>query len=458
MYERIKIKKIYIIIALIVFLISVLISCIMQQNSSQMIALGVLISSLILWISESFPMSITVIIMICLMFFMKMLSFEQIVSNLSTNTAIFITASSGMMLALLHSSIPAFITNKIFKRFSDHPYITIFFIGIVVMFFSAFMSSMATCALFTGIVVAVLKQNNINPCEDNFGKAIMLAVPACAAIGGVMTPAGTPANIVVMDIMKQEGTNITFSQWTMIGFPLGLITTIIFLLSVIFFIKPEKIKINKKSLTCKEIEGKEKAIISILGAVILCWFMSGWVKQFNITVLAVVGLLIMFSFKFVKIKDFIKEMNWDIVLLVLLITVLMAGINNSGIVSSITNVIIQNIIVLSPFVCMMVLSVIVCIFRIIIPTTTPFIVLLSPMMISIAKMMDCNVVSYLMLLSYWAAAVLLVVYTEPLYLISYKEGYFKQKELFVSGITTSLVMVVLIPLLMPILVNFANIV
>lgn len=458
MQKSLSNKSRYIIISLIIVLVAFVISNFIQQGANQIVGMAILISSLILWISNVIPMSLSIIIMIGVMLVFKIISFEQALSNISITTAIFVMASSGMALAILHSSIPSVVTNNILRRVNDYPSIAIFAVGMVVTFFSAFMSSLAICALFSGIILAVLKENNIKPKESRFGKAIMLIIPACAGIGGFMSPAGTPANILIMDILNKNDINITFLQWCIVGFPIGILTSILFLLSAILVIKPEKIAISNVNITVTKLKRREKYIIGIVVFIVINWFISGIYSWFSITTISVIGLLIMFIFRFVKISDFFKEMNWDMVFTIGLVTTLMFGVNNTGLIATITEVIFNNIKCLSPIFVIIISSFVVCIFRAFIPTTTAVIVLFSPMLIGIAEFMGVSIVPYLFILSFWAASALLIVYTEPIYLISYKEGYFLQKDLFFSGVLPSLIMVVLTSFIIPALVNFAEII
>ena len=51
-----------------------------------------------------------------------------------------------------------------------------------------------------------------------------------------------------------------------------------------------------------------------------------------------------------------------------------------------------------------------------------------------------SVSALLMTASFWAATALLLIHTEPIYLISYKEGYFREADLLRVGVVPSLVL------------------
>ena len=69
----------------------------------------------------------------------------------------------------------------------------------------------------------------------------MIAIPAGSVIGGFMTPAGGPTNIVAINALEAVGIRVTFLDWMIIGYPIGLVCAILFALWICLFYKPEKI-------------------------------------------------------------------------------------------------------------------------------------------------------------------------------------------------------------------------
>ena len=200
-------------------LLFVVLSLIFQDRCMQLRAVGVLAACLILWITEALPISVSSLLMIALLPFLGMMRFEDAISNFGVNTALFIMASSGITIALSEGAVPKYLTNLIMKRCGKHPKLLIVGTALTVALFSAFVSSLATCALFTALVVSALKGSGIRPGQTRLGKALVLVIPACAGIGGFMSPAGTPANILVMDLLQQQGIAITFSNGARSVFP-----------------------------------------------------------------------------------------------------------------------------------------------------------------------------------------------------------------------------------------------
>lgn len=449
-----KNKHIYIVIAFAALAIAVIVSILFPEKCLQIRSVGILAACLIFWISEALPISISALFLIALLPFLGLMDYRSIMSNFGTNTALFIMASSGITVALSSSHIPQRITGTVLKAGGNHPKMLVMLVALIVALFSAFVSSLATCALFTSLISAALRASGIEPKQKNLGKDLMLVIPACAGIGGFMSPAGTPANILVMDMLEAKGHAITFLQWCFIGFPVGLIATILFAFSVILLFPPEEGLLNSTE-SATLLQRRDHTILAVVLMVIAGWFAGSFVPLLNTTVVALLGLGLLFILpeNILDMEKFSHGVNWDLVLAMGSVSILMTSISDTGLLSEIVSVLLKNVTGLPVLLLLVVVSVIVCAMRSFIPTTTAVIALFAPMLMAVAELTGIHVMVFLLIVSFWAAAALLLVYTEPIYLIAYKEGYFSEKDLFRAGIIPSLIMAIISSVLIYTLVH-----
>lgn len=422
---------------------AVILSFFITEYSLQLRAGGVLGACLILWISEAMPISLSSLMMICLLPFLGLMSFNDALSNFGVNTALFIMASSGITIALSDGAIPKFLTNLMMKKFGGKPRLLILGTALLVTVFSAFVSSLATCALFTALIVSALKSSGIRAGQTNLGKALMLTVPACAGIGGFMSPAGTPANILVIDLLKQQGIEVTFLKWCAVGFPVGIPAALLFALSVMLVFKPEK-DLNPVVYSEVKFSPADIKTLVIVSAVIVGWFLTSFLPVISPTIVALLGLSVMFfpGFDLLDMKKFSSGVNWDLVLAMGSVSILMTAVSGTGLLSDISGALFGNISSLSPVLIIIIISLVICLLRAFIPTTTAVIALFAPMLISVSQTTGLRIAPLLMTASFWAASALLLIYTEPIYLISYKEGYFSEADLLKTGALPSLILCV----------------
>lgn len=452
-------RKVYIPVALAVLVAAVLVTFALPQSAGAVKAVGLLACCLILWISEAMPISVSTLLMLALLPLLGLMDFTAVLSNFGVNTALFIMASSGITVALSAGSIPQWLTRKIVKSSNAHPRRMVAGMALLVALFSAFVSSLATCTLFSAIVADMLKHSGIKPRQSNFGKDLMLVIPACAGIGGFMSPAGTPANILVMDLLKQHGIHITFLQWCAVGFPVGITAVLLFSLCVVLFFKPEK---NLIAALPKPVsfDKKDVATAVVVAAVIAGWIVGSFVPVLNPTLVALVGLAVLFMLPLdlMDMPRFSRGVNWDLVLSMGAVSVLMTAIADTGLLSDVAKAVFSGTEGLAPWILLMLISLVICVFRAVIPTTTAVIALFAPMLLSIAAATGLNMTALLLMASFWSAAALLLVYTEPIYLISFHKGYFTQKDLIICGAVPSLLLCVVGTLEIDVLVRLLQLV
>jgi di/tricarboxylate transporter len=202
--KNISLKSVMVALAFVVIFCSVILSKVIEYEPSQIKAVGLLISALILWISNALPMSISTLLLMFSLPLLGLMEYNDVLNNFGIGTALFIMASSGITVAIIKSNIPYKITEKIFKKFGEHPAVLVFCLGLAVTVFSGFVSSLATCTLFTTLISSAFNSINIPKEKNSLAKALMLSVPVCAGIGGFISPAGTPANLLVMDWLKEK--------------------------------------------------------------------------------------------------------------------------------------------------------------------------------------------------------------------------------------------------------------
>ncbi len=115
------------------------------------------------------------------------------------------------------------IAARLLSPFVKRPITLIFAIMVITAFFSMWMSNTATAVMMLAIIAPLVKAL---PQDDAFHKAVILAVPFGANIGGIGTPIGTPPNAVAMAALQQKfpGLKLGFVDWMVMAVPLALIS------------------------------------------------------------------------------------------------------------------------------------------------------------------------------------------------------------------------------------------
>jgi sodium-dependent dicarboxylate transporter 2/3/5 len=85
---------------------------------------------------------------------------------------------------------------------------------------SMFLSNTATAVLLLAIMAPLVERLGV---RSNSARAMVLAAALGASIGGLATPIGTSPNIIAFSLLREEGHDITFGRWLLVGLPVAAI-------------------------------------------------------------------------------------------------------------------------------------------------------------------------------------------------------------------------------------------
>ena len=196
-------------------------------------------------------------------------------------------------------------------------------------FLSMWISNTATSVMMLPIGMSIISQLMDNPKtveneNQNFGKALMLAIAYSASIGGMATLIGTPPNLVLATIVQETyGIEITFSKWFMFGLPISLILLAIcwkYLTEIAFTFNQKKFpggrnEINKQLKSLGKLSYEEKMVLLIFVGTAFAWITRSFLLQKLIpnlddTIIAVITGILLFILPASKSKNR-KLINWE---------------------------------------------------------------------------------------------------------------------------------------------------
>ena len=238
------------------------------------------------WITEATPIYVTSLLPLVIFPSLSVMDVKETSANYA-DPIIFLFLG-GFLLAkgLEKSNLHKRFAFTILKIFGTNPkYIVAAFMG-VTWFLGAWMSNTATTILMLPIALSVISLlGNIDK-KDRFVKCLLLSVAYAASISGVTTLISTPANAIFASLAKDvTGTEVTFAQWMLIGFPIGGISLIVAWLYMIRFgskitdiksnIIGEQDVITKKLNELGNLSRDEKIVAIIFIITVIAWITRG---------------------------------------------------------------------------------------------------------------------------------------------------------------------------------------
>ena len=445
-------KKRIIGIALAVIFIAISAVAPVPEGTSRegLMSLGVFGGALALWICGSMPMSVSAFGMMAIMPLLGVMTLNDVFLQFGGTAFFFAIATFAVSIALENTTVPLRICHALTSRTKTNPSALVIAMMFACGIVSAFMSNLATCIIFLGIAHGLLEANNTEPGSSNLGRCLMIGLPAAAGIGGLMTPAGTPGNALIIGLLQSEaGIDITFMQWVGLFAPIGLFTILVASIWLTRVFKPETVGDEaiadleqRLSEVGTKLTGVEKRTLAIIGLMIVCWLLGTWVPAFNVTIVAILGMVAMFlpGVGVLEWKDTAARINWDLSFTIGSVGVLIGAMSSTGVMSWIVTTLLSGIGGMNIILAFFLVGLIVCVIRAFIPTAPAIVALFGPPLLALAPIIGATPVSILYLPAMWACCPMLL-WIEPIYLFSYGWGYYKPLDVLKFGVVPSLVCV-----------------
>jgi sodium-dependent dicarboxylate transporter 2/3/5 len=123
----------------------------------------------------------------------------------------------------------------------------------------------------------------------NYATVLMLITSFAATIGGLMTPIGTPPNVIGIGFMRQQlGTDISFFKWMLIGVPISVLLYF-FLYYYFNFLAPAGVKkipgcadmIQREREKLGDWTRGQKSTMIAFGVAVSLWVFAGLIGLFT---------------------------------------------------------------------------------------------------------------------------------------------------------------------------------
>lgn len=456
-------KVLGLLIALVLILACALVPPPEGLSQEGLLSMGIFLAAVVMWICESLPMSMTGMGGFMLMVVLGVYTVSDAFRTFAGTAFFFVFATYAINAALAETTIPDRICAFFIRITRSNTRIFVLGIMLTAALLSAIMSNMATCALIATLSIKVLKMNGTEK-GSNLSKCLMIGIPFACSAGGFATPAGTPANIIAINLLENEGIFVRFLDWTLVGVPLTLISVLVCWFSIVLVYKPEALSeqtlhyASNLSAELGKLTVKEIKTLIIIGTEVVLWLMSTWFPALNIYVIAILAMAVMFlpGVDVLDWKTYDRYANYDTLFMMGSITALVGGLTATGSIDWVVNHVLPDMSAMSPVAVFLICTAFVAVIHMFVPAGSAVLTLVSVPLLGIAAATGLSAAALLMIACFWSAATFLLPFDGVL-VLSYSYGYFKTTDMIRCGVLPYLVLVPATALLVPVLMNLLHI-
>lgn len=288
----------------IVFLVMYFIP--MPLDANQQTLAAILSFTIVYWLSEAIPIPATAILALALCVLLAVPPIEQ-GSDDSPGDIVYGSFASDTIFLFIGAFIiaQAMRTHGLDRRFAfrvlslpgvaKSTYGVIIAFGAIAALLSAFISNTATAAMLLPIglgmmgalggLVSEQSDEDTDASRLRFGTALMLMISYGAGVGGLLTPIGTPPNLIGIEFIEREtDATITFFGWVLTALPICLIMFAALCVILIFLNRPEVRRIsgadryiNEERESLGSLSRGEKNTLIVFGVAVSLWVLPGFI-------------------------------------------------------------------------------------------------------------------------------------------------------------------------------------
>lgn len=234
---------------------------------------------------------------------------------------------AGFILAIAASKtkLDLWLAKKVLFYFGNSPYNILTGLMLITFTLSMFISNTATTAMMMTMLIPILK----NMKENNpFQKGMLLGIVVAANIGGMGTIIGTPPNAIAIGILGDKAPS--FIEWMAMALPPAILIVVIFgfIISKLYKSNENEINIEKikkvshyddSTTTFTKIptipSWKKSLVILVFTTTILLW-LTGPFHHIPTPVVSLLPIVVFTIFGIIDTED-IKEIRWDVIILII---------------------------------------------------------------------------------------------------------------------------------------------
>ena len=240
-------------------------------NSTQASLLGLIAFLVVLWTNEGLPLAIVSLLPIILFPAFSILDTTATAINYS-NPIIYLFLGGFMLaIAVEKSNLHTWIADKMLSLFPNTPRGMIFSLTITSGLLSSILSNTTTTLLLMSIALFITNDVKLK-------LRFALAIAYGASVGGIMTPIGTPPNLILLGIMSNKGMDtIPFIQWIWMVAPLAFIMFIVVSMTLSFGVANTSIYKDIQKVALNTVQ---KKILYLIGGLVLLLLLNAPIEPF----------------------------------------------------------------------------------------------------------------------------------------------------------------------------------
>ncbi|KAJ8518452.1 hypothetical protein ONZ45_g4472 [Pleurotus djamor] len=348
---RVKRKHIYSLVAIALLVSLLQVQSVTGDEANKCFA--ILMFSTVLWATEAIPLFVTSmfipLLLVCLRVMrdadLKPLSPKDatkvVFGSMFSPTIMLLIGGFTISSALSKTNIDRVLVTRVLSLAGSRPSTVILAFMGVSCFASMWISNVAAPTLCFTLIRPILRTL---PPRAAFGPCLILAIALAANIGGQSSPISSPQNIIALQHMDPQ---LDWGSWFAVAIPVSLVSIILIWWLLLASYRPARspdgegeLEIRSVRATKEPLTWKQIWVSFVCIATIVLWCIAHSIEHIvgDMGVIAIIPIVAFFSTGVLKKDDF-EQFMWSIVFLAMGGIALGKGVDSSGLLDVLGNLV-----------------------------------------------------------------------------------------------------------------------
>ncbi|WOE70073.1 SLC13 family permease [Hydrogenimonas thermophila] len=397
---------------------------------SKLIAVVALLVTL--WTNEALPLGVVSLLPIVLFPTLGILDPKSVSANYSKTIIFLFLGGFLLAIAVEKTGLHKIIANKLLNIFPKTNRGIIFSLSITSALLSSFLSNTTTALLLMPIALFLTDDHNLKI-------RFVLAIAYGASIGGIITPIGTPPNLILMGFLQDNNLeSLSFVVWMAKTLPLAIVMLVIVSSILSLGLKKSGINVSESVVRLNIDQRRLKNILLLLIAILL---VNSFLK-FNESVILLSFGLAMFLPKIgFLIWDDAKKIPYEIIFLFGAGFSIASGFSSTGLAKDISNMLLE-LTTLPPIMLILIVATLIT-FTTEITSNTALTSIALPIIYALGKVSSIDTYLILMVATICASYAFMLPIATPPNAIAMSSGVLTIKQMAKFGFVFNIIAIVL---------------
>lgn len=240
-------------------------------NIQHSILLSLITFLVILWTNEALPLGVVSLLPIVLFPSFDIMSVNDTSINYSKSIIFLFLGGFMIAIATQKTNLHRVIANKLLTLFPSTTRGILFSLAVTSAFLSSLISNTTTALLLIPIAMFLTENKELK-------LRLVLAIAYGASIGGIVTPIGTPPNLILLGFIENSDIQtISFIKWMVLAAPLAFIMLLIIPFVLSLGVKDLKIDVNFEDTKMTQ---EQKRLVYILCSLVVLLLVNSKIEPF----------------------------------------------------------------------------------------------------------------------------------------------------------------------------------